>query len=183
MLAVGFGTTIRRRREAAGLTHEALGALVGADADLVDRWEWEEVVPARSQVARLAEVLRVAPADLVPEVVVVVLPPEAAIESQRSGDPFAAGPAATIAEHSRPPVHDRLANAWSGFRRLLRGRADPNAAPRGSAPSGEGPASPDRRGSSPTRAPGSTEAVSGGRWLRFEVVGEMPDHREASIDV
>lgn len=127
MLTTGFGTRIRRRREAAGLTHEGLGALVGVDADLVDQWEWEEAVPADTHIERLSEVLGVPAVELTPpEVVIDILPPQPA--GLRPADPFATDPAVVHAVDPLPPVREQLSDAWAGIKRFFKDRVEPETA-------------------------------------------------------
>jgi len=71
----GLGETIRKRREAAGLTHEGLGSLLGVAPDVVDQWEWDEAIPSSHLSARLGKVLGIHDRILIaPEVVIDLIP-------------------------------------------------------------------------------------------------------------
>ena len=51
------GTLIRELREAKGLTQSQLGNLIGADGNLISRWELKKVTPSNRYLEKLAEVL------------------------------------------------------------------------------------------------------------------------------
>jgi transcriptional regulator with XRE-family HTH domain len=63
-----FGATLRRLREAAGLTQEQLGARCGMDLSAVSRLERGHRNPRLSTLVRLAGALGVPPAALLDDV-------------------------------------------------------------------------------------------------------------------
>jgi len=60
-----FGSFVRERREAAGMSTRELAAMVGVDMSRIVRWELGQVASPRVEtVDRLARALNVPPADL-----------------------------------------------------------------------------------------------------------------------
>lgn len=115
MLPVGIGDAIRVRRERAGLTQEALGALLAVHPDVVDDWEWGEAAPAPEQARRLALILGLSERALLApasrpdgeEAVVVYLVPcgrgEAAQQARLLEGRVLSGPVPVPPRPSQPP--------------------------------------------------------------------------------
>ncbi len=61
------GIRIREARKRKGLTQIALGDLIGADGNLISRWETDKVIPSNPYVVKLAETLDVSSAYLLGE--------------------------------------------------------------------------------------------------------------------
>lgn len=62
-----IGENITSRRQAAGLSQEALADRLGASAEDVRRWENDEVLPDADKVSQLCRILGISAGDLHPE--------------------------------------------------------------------------------------------------------------------
>jgi len=65
-LAAVWGTSLRARRQARGMTQAKLGEAVGLSHATISRWERGHAVPADRHKVRLAQVLGVSPRALFP---------------------------------------------------------------------------------------------------------------------
>lgn len=67
-VATQFAATLRKARERAGLSQEALAALAGLNRTAVGQLERAETSPRLATVIRLAGALEIEPGDLVPSI-------------------------------------------------------------------------------------------------------------------